>query len=95
MALFMCRDVIVSGQGYVGVPGTIWGGSRTCSTGDNTSLGHQPITTEMTQATPCCPGLLTSEREERGGRLTDSIRGFEFVVGKLCGVGLHLPACVY
>lgn len=64
MALFMCRDVIVSGQGYVGVPGTIWGGSRTCSTGDNTSLGHQPITTEMTQATPCCPGLLTSEREE-------------------------------
>lgn len=64
MALFMSSDVIASGQGYVRVPGTIWGGTRTCSTGDNTSLGQQPITTEMTQATPCWPVLLTSERDQ-------------------------------
>lgn len=63
MALFMGRDVIASGQVHVWVPGTIWGGTRTCSTGDNTSLGRRPITTETTQATPCRPVLLTSERD--------------------------------
>lgn len=39
MALFMGHDVIVSRRGFEGLPGTIWGGTRTCSTGDNASMG--------------------------------------------------------
>lgn len=71
MALFISHDVIVNGQGCVWVPGTIWGGTRTCFTGDKTSLGHQPITTETTPATPSWPVLLTSEIDQDRRKKTD------------------------
>lgn len=90
MALFMGHDVIVSGRGYEGLPGTIWGGTRTCSTGDNASMGRHPITTEETQATPCWSGLLASGRDETGEKKIDRHQE-----GKSRGEWLHLPICTY
>lgn len=88
MAQFMGHDVIVSRRGYERLPGTIWGGTRTCSTGDNASMGQHPITTEETQATPCQSELLTSGRDEMGEKKIDRHQE-----GKSPGEWLHLPIC--
>lgn len=90
MALFRGHDVIVSRRGYEGLPGTIWGGTRTCSTGDNASTGRRPITTEETQATPFQSGLLTSGGDEMGVKKIDRHQD-----GKSPGEWLHLPICSY